>query len=249
MTDAGSRGLANAPLFLFSKEVPMPFSKALVVLSGGQDSTTALFWAKEQFEKIEAITFDYGQRHIIEVNKARKICDIFKIPHVVELLGIIKSIGDSRLLSISGDISEGHRARPDLPASFVPGRNLFFIIAAASYAYKKGIDNLVIGACQTDYSGYPDCRKNAIDALAIAIKLGMDWDNFRIYTPIMNLSKAETVKLCQSFNGCMIAMAHTITCYNGQEPPCGRCPACKIRGEGFLEAGVVDPLMPTETKE
>ena len=128
----------------------------------------------------------------------------------------------------------------DLPNTFVPGRNLIFLTFAAAFAWQRGIVDLVSGVAQTDYSGYPDCRRDTIDALEQSLNLGME-RTFTLHTPLMNLSKKETVELAQDL-GAMNAMALTHTCYNGERPPCGQCPACQLRAKGFLEAGIADPL-------
>ena len=128
-----------------------------------------------------------------------------------------------------------------LPNTFVPGRNLILLSFAAARAWQLGIENIVTGVCQTDYSGYPDCRKNAIDALQLALNLGME-RQFVLHTPLMWLSKAQTVKMAQEF-GALEALSLSHTCYNGQFPPCSTCPACFLRERGFLEAGIPDPLI------
>jgi 7-cyano-7-deazaguanine synthase len=128
-----------------------------------------------------------------------------------------------------------------LPTTFVPGRNLIFLTFAAAFAYQKGIGNLVTGVAQTDYSGYPDCREKTLKALETAIQLGMEYE-VQIHTPLMFMSKAETVQLAQQC-GAMEALAHSHTCYRGEQPPCGHCPACELRAKGFKEAGLPDPLV------
>ncbi len=129
----------------------------------------------------------------------------------------------------------------ELPNTFVPGRNLVFLTFAAAFAWQRGITNLVTGVAQTDYSGYPDCRQETIDALVPALNLGMERE-FTIHTPLMDLSKKETVELARDL-GALDAMALTHSCYNGKRPPCGECPACRLRAKGFEEAGIGDPLM------
>jgi 7-cyano-7-deazaguanine synthase len=132
---------------------------------------------------------------------------------------------------------------PDaLPTSFVPGRNLLFLIVAAAYAYRRQIDQVVMGVCQTDFSGYPDCRDGAIKAMQVALQIGLG-RALTIHTPLMWLSKAETVRLAETLPGCRAALAWSHTCYEGAYPPCGTCPACVIRARGFSEAGVPDPLI------
>ena len=128
-----------------------------------------------------------------------------------------------------------------LPNTFVPGRNLVFLTFAAAFAYRQGIRHIVTGVAQTDYSGYPDCRAETIDALQQALRLGMESD-VEIHTPLMHLSKKQTVELASDL-GALPALAHTHTCYNGVRPPCGNCPACELRAKGFAEAGIPDPLL------
>ena len=128
-----------------------------------------------------------------------------------------------------------------LPNTFVPGRNLIFLTFAAAYAYQRGIRDLVAGVCQTDYSGYPDCRQNTVEALQVAINLGME-TQIRIHTPLMWMTKAETVLFAKEV-GALEALAWSHTCYNGEVPPCENCPACELRAKGFVEAGLPDPLV------
>jgi len=151
------------------------------------------------------------------------------------------AIGGTALTARSIDVANVVDAQTNLPNTFVPGRNLIFLTFAAALAYKRGIKNLVTGVAQTDYSGYPDCRQKTIDALQATIRLGMESD-IQIHTPLMYLSKKETVELAQKL-GALEAMAETHTCYNGQQPPCLECPACVLRAKGFGEAGLPDPLV------
>lgn len=222
-------------------------TKALVVLSGGQDSTTCLYWARLAFDHVEAVSFDYNQRHCAEVEAARGIANLAGVPHHVLPLNVLAAIGDSALVDATQTLA-GEGGRPDrempqgLPTSFVPGRNLLFLSAAAALAVKLGANELVTGVCQTDYSGYPDCRREFIDALEATLALAMPSSvKLRIHTPLMYLTKAETVKLAQRLPGCWPALSLSITCYNGQVPGCGDCPACALRARGFEEAGATDP--------
>lgn len=219
----------------------MEKEKALVLLSGGQDSTTCLFWAKQYYD-VTALNIGYGQRHKIEMSAAKKICDIANVPLFVIETDVLKQIGNSALLETDSDISEQHSSNETLPASFVPGRNIFFLTIAATFAYKENIQTIVTGVCQTDYSGYPDCRRSTIDALEKTISLGMDF-NFTISTPLMYQSKVDTVNLARELPGCWRALRYTHTCYNGESPACGKCPACILRAKGFSEAGYTDPIM------
>jgi len=214
-------------------------SSALVIFSGGQDSTTCLFWALRQFREVRAVTFDYGQRHRIELEAAAKIAEVAGVPQTVLPINTFSALGGNALTG-EGEVPRETTADA-LPNTFVPGRNLVFLMFAAAQAYQQGIHELVTGVCQTDYSGYPDCRQNTMDALQVAINLGME-SRMRIHAPLMWLTKAESVELAAEV-GAMDALSWSHTCYNGEFPPCGGCPACELRAKGFVEAGVPDPLM------
>ena len=217
--------------------------KAVVVLSGGQDSTTALWWAIEKFgkENVESLTFDYGQRHRIEIECAGSVAGNAGVPHRLLPVDTFSAIGGNALTDERISVKEGDGT--SLPSTFVPGRNLIFLTFAAAWAWPRDIRHIVTGVAQTDYSGYPDCRRETMDALTSALSLGMEAE-FTIHTPLMNLSKKETVLLAAQL-GAIDAMGLTHTCYEGQRPPCGACPACKLRAKGFAEAGIADPLLNT----
>ncbi|MGD9162892.1 MAG: 7-cyano-7-deazaguanine synthase, partial [Desulfobacteraceae bacterium] len=149
---------------------------------------------------------------------------------------------DSDLIGSKTSIFKSHRSSNKLPSSFVPGRNLLFLTIGATFAYKMNIFDIVTGVCEVDYSGYPDCRENTIKATESALSLGMDC-RFTIHTPLMFLTKSETVKLSMHLEGCFEALSYSHTCYNGIIPPCGKCPSCELRAAGFKEAGVADPLL------
>jgi len=217
----------------------MPNS-CVVVFSGGQDSTTCLFWAKENFQKVIALTFDYGQRHRIELESAKLICSKYNIPQVVLPINTFQALGGNSLIDSTMEV-ENSLSSSGLPNSFVPGRNLVFMTFAAAFAWQHHIQDLVTGVCETDYSGYPDCRLHTMQALQESISLGMD-AHFQIHTPLMHLDKKATVLLAQQV-GALDALALSHTCYNGTFPPCGHCPACQLRAKGFAEAGLVDPLI------
>ena len=214
---------------------------ALVVLSGGQDSTTCLYWALDRFGDagVEALTFDYGQRHRIELECAGKIAQHAGVAHTTLPIDTFSALGGNALTDSGMQVAEP--PENGLPNTFVPGRNLIFLTFAAAFTWQRGIVDLVTGVAQTDYSGYPDCRRETIDALEETLKLGME-RAFTIHTPLMNLSKKETVEMARDL-GALHAMALTHTCYNGQRPPCGECPACELRAKGFQEAGLIDPLV------
>lgn len=218
-------------------------NKALVVLSGGQDSTTCLYWAIDRFgaEAVETLTFDYGQRHRIELECAARVAQLAGVPNARLPIDTFAALGGDALTDTDIAVQEKVDTDTGLPNTFVPGRNLVFLTFAAAFAWQRGIGHLVTGVAQTDYSGYPDCRQDTIEALQQAIRLGME-SEVVIHTPLMHLSKKETVELARDL-GALPAMAHTHTCYNGQRPPCGKCPACELRARGFAEAGVDDPLI------
>lgn len=210
--------------------------KALVLHSGGQDSTTCLAWALKKFDVIETMSFDYGQRHKIELEAAKRIAKKLHLKHAVIKTDIFSTLGKNALT---------HRQKikvpkNGLPTTFVPGRNIFFLTVAAAYAYAHAIDHIVTGVCQTDYSGYPDCRKTTIRSLEKTLSYGMD-RKFKIHTPLMHLTKAQTIALIERL-GHFDLLGLTHTCYEGKTPPCGRCPACKLRAKGFKEAKRKDPI-------
>jgi 7-cyano-7-deazaguanine synthase len=218
-------------------------TKALVVLSGGQDSTTCLYWAIDKFgrENVSTLTYDYGQRHRIELDCAIEIAEFAGVPNVVLPIDTFAALGGDALTAPDIAVESKVDEETGLPNTFVPGRNLIFLTFAAAFAYQRNIAHLVTGVAQTDYSGYPDCREETMSALQTAIQQGMA-SEVQIHTPLMHLSKKETVELAQEL-GALPAMAMTHTCYNGERPPCGHCGACELRAKGFAEARIVDPLL------
>ena len=217
--------------------------KALVVLSGGQDSTTCLYWAIDRFgaDAVTSVTFDYGQRHRVELECATAVADFAGIGNTCLPIDTFAALGGDALTDTDIDVENGTDAQTGLPNTFVPGRNLIFLTYAAAYAYQRKIGHLVTGVAQTDYSGYPDCREATISSLQQSLRLGMESD-VTIHTPLMHLSKKETVLLARDL-GALPAMELTHTCYNGERPPCGTCAACELRAKGFAEAGIDDPLI------
>jgi 7-cyano-7-deazaguanine synthase len=215
--------------------------KAVVILSGGQDSTTCVFWAIDRFGKdsVETLTFDYGQRHRIELAAAAAVARHAGVRNLVLPINTFEKIGGNALTDDSVGVPKT-LSDDELPATFVPGRNLIFLTFAAAYAWQRDIHNLVAGVAQTDYSGYPDCRRATIDALEETLALGLE-RRITIHTPLMDLSKKETILLAKRL-GALDAMGLTHTCYNGRRPPCGECAACILRARGFAEAGFPDPL-------
>lgn len=213
---------------------------AVVVLSGGQDSTICLFWAKQVFGTVVAVSFDYGQRHKIELESAQMVAHIAGVKHAIIDAAFISRLAPSALTR-----EEIAIACPagKLPTTFVDGRNLFFLSMAAVYTKQLGFCDLVTGVCQTDFSGYPDCRRDFVDSLEETLGLAMDY-RFQIHTPMMFMTKAREVAIALDLGpGCWEALAHSHTCYAGQFPPCGACPACLLRAKGFSKAGIEDPLL------
>jgi 7-cyano-7-deazaguanine synthase len=217
--------------------------KALVVLSGGQDSTTCLYWALDFFGKnqIETITFDYGQRHIIELASAKKIAEVAQVDNRVIPINTFTALGGNSLTEANISVENGLDKTSQLPNTFVPGRNLIFLTYAAAFAYQRGIDHLVTGVAQTDYSGYPDCRQETMTALEKTLQLGME-STISLHTPLMFKSKKETVIMAEKL-GALPALGFSHTCYNNSYPPCATCSACQLRAKGFAEAGITDPLL------
>jgi 7-cyano-7-deazaguanine synthase len=229
-------------------------TKALVLLSGGQDSTTCLYWAMDRFGAgaVEAITFDYGQRHRAELECAATVAESAGITTHMFSIGTFAELGGNALTDGRLEVATGYDPGnatsgtvERLPNTFVPGRNIVFLTFAAAYAWQNDIGHLVTGVAQTDYSGYPDCRRETIEALQSTLRLGMQ-SQVEIHTPLMSLSKKDTVLLARDL-GALDAMAFTHSCYNGMRPPCGDCPACRLRARGFAEAGIDDPLLAAAT--
>ena len=205
---------------------------ALVVFSGGQDSTTCLYWAKKHFKEVYALSFVYGQKHVKEVELAREIARKAEVHFDVMDVSFIGRLGSNSLTDTSIHMDE---EKPDgsFPNTFVPGRNLFFLSIAAVYARERGIAHMVTGVSQTDFSGYPDCRDSFIKSLNVTLNLAMD-EQFVIHTPLMWIDKAQTWALADELGVLDIVRRDTLTCYNGvQGDGCGHCPACKLRRKGL----------------
>lgn len=206
--------------------------KALVVFSGGQDSTTCLYWALEHFAEVHTVTFGYGQKHSLEIECAKEIAAKAGVEFKYMDLSFIGSLAKNSLTDTSVKMDE---TKPDgtFPNTFVPGRNLFFLSIAAVYAREKGIRNIVTGVSQTDFSGYPDCRDSFIRSLNVTLNLAMD-SQFIIHTPLMWLDKAQTWEMADRLGVLDIIRSETLTCYNGiKGDGCGHCPSCKLRREGL----------------
>jgi len=212
----------------------MDMKSAVVLFSGGQDSTTCLFWAKEQFEKVYALSFLYGQKHAHEVELARKIAEEAGVEFHVMDASFIGQLGRNSLTDHTMSMDQD-KPEDSFPNTFVPGRNLFFLSIAAVFAREKGVSHLVTGVSQTDYSGYPDCRDSFIKSLNVSLNLAMD-EQFVIHTPLMWLNKAQTWALSDKLGVFELIRSSTLTCYNGiQGDGCGECPACKLRKQGLDE--------------
>ncbi|MDR1454810.1 MAG: 7-cyano-7-deazaguanine synthase QueC [Tannerella sp.] len=205
---------------------------ALVCFSGGQDSTTCLFWAKERFAKVEALCFTYGQKHVLEVEVARKIADRAGVHFHLMDLSLLARLSSSSLTDASVDMDMETPAG-SYPNTFVPGRNLVFLVFAAILARSRNIFHLVTGVSEADFSGYPDCRDTFVRSLNVTLNLAMD-EQFVIHTPLMNRDKAEVWQLADELDVFEQVRTQTLTCYNGiPADGCGRCPACRLRREGL----------------
>ncbi|SFU71939.1 7-cyano-7-deazaguanine synthase QueC [Pseudoduganella namucuonensis] len=234
---------------------------ALVLFSGGQDSTTCLAWALERYNRVETIGFDYGQRHAIELQVR---------PRVLERLRAYKPewaarLGEDHMIDLSLISQLSRTAMTEdieivmqengLPNTFVPGRNLMFMTVAATLAYRRGLNVLVGGMCETDFSGYPDCRDDTMKALQVALNLGMD-TRVKLETPLMWLDKAQTWTLAESLGGqglVDLIREGTHTCYLGERGAlhdwgygCGKCPACELRARGYLQYAAAKTAPPAD---
>jgi len=211
----------------------MKQEKAIVVFSGGQDSTTCLFWAKERFKEVEAVTFDYGQRHHLEIECAKMIAAELGVRHHILDMSLLNQLAPNALTRQDIKVEDGGNG--ELPSTFVPGRNLLFLSFAGVLASQVGAKHIVTGVCETDFSGYPDCRDVFIKSLNVTLNLSMD-DSFVIDTPLMWLNKAQTWELADQFGALEFVRERTLTCYNGViADGCGECPACQLRKKGLDE--------------
>lgn len=217
-----------------AKHVYMKMNKneALVVFSGGQDSTTCLYWALDRFEKVHALTFLYGQKHSLEVELARNIAEKAGVKFSLMDVSFIGRLGSNSLTDTTIEMDQ-EKPADSFPNTFVPGRNLFFLSIAAVYAREKGINHIVTGVSQTDFSGYPDCRDAFIKSLNVTLNLAMD-EQFVLHTPLMWIDKEQTWALADELGVLDIVRNETLTCYNGVPGDgCGHCPSCKLRNEGL----------------
>ena len=207
-------------------------NEALVVFSGGQDSTTCLFWAKREFGKVHALTFRYGQKHVLEVEMAERLAAKAGVDFHILDVPLVGQLGANSLTDTS-IVMDQEKPEDSFPNTFVPGRNLFFLSIAAVFARERGIRHIVTGVSQTDFSGYPDCRDAFIRSLNVTLDLAMD-EQFVIHTPLMWMDKARTWALADSLGVLDIVRNETLTCYNGiPGDGCGHCPACRLRRAGL----------------
>ncbi|MDC0610722.1 7-cyano-7-deazaguanine synthase QueC [Vibrio sp.] len=207
--------------------------KAVVVFSGGQDSTTCLVKALREYDEVHAITFDYGQRHKLEVEIAQNLAkELGVAAHKVMDVSLLNELAISSLTR--EEIPVSHELQDNgLPNSFVPGRNILFLTLAGIYAYQIGAESVITGVCETDFSGYPDCRDEFVKAINNALVLGMD-RTFDIVTPLMWLNKAETWAMADHYGALNLVREKTLTCYNGiPGDGCGECPSCDLRRAGL----------------
>lgn len=226
--------------------------RCVTLLSGGQDSTTALFWAKRAQPALDhvALTFVYGQRHMLaEVEAARRVAKLAGVTNHKVLEIPLGSFVPSALVEAEGKIEKAG-GPGGLPTSFVPGRNLIFLSYAAAWCAAGGGGHVVIGASGVDYSGYPDCRPEFMVSMADAMRKAIgEAADVQLVTPLLYLSKSATVQLARELLGCWDALGQSWTCYSPPPPhrvavPCGTCPACELRAKGFAEAGELDPALP-----
>ncbi|MCG9736740.1 7-cyano-7-deazaguanine synthase QueC [Shewanella insulae] len=222
-------------------------SKAVVVFSGGQDSTTCLIQALNQYDEVHAVTFDYGQRHSEEIATAEKLAKQLKVAsHKILDVTVLNELAISALtrdaIPVSNELMDN-----GLPNTFVPGRNILFLTLAGIYAYQLGAESVITGVCETDFSGYPDCRDSFIKAMQSALEQGMD-RKLKLVTPLMWLNKAQTWALADKYHSLELVRDQTLTCYNGiVGSGCGTCPACLLRAKGLNDylddkAGIIAEL-------
>jgi len=210
--------------------------RAVVVFSGGQDSTTCLIQALHHYDEVHCITFDYGQRHRAEIEVAQTLCQTLGVAaHKVLDVTLLNELAVSSLTRDNIPVPAYDPAAGGLPSTFVPGRNILFLTLASIYAYQVEAEALITGVCETDFSGYPDCRDEFVKALHHAVALGLARD-VRFETPLMWLNKAETWALADHYQQLPLIRHQTLTCYNGvQGDGCGECAACHLRAKGLAE--------------
>ncbi|MGL9719450.1 7-cyano-7-deazaguanine synthase QueC [Symbiopectobacterium sp.] len=210
--------------------------RAVVVFSGGQDSTTCLIQALSLYDEVHCVTFDYGQRHRAEIDIARALANqLGAKAHKVLDVGLLNELAVSSLTRDNIAVPDYDASASGIPSTFVPGRNILFLTLAAIYAYQVGAEAVITGVCETDFSGYPDCRDEFVKALNHAIVLGIARD-IQFITPLMWLNKAETWALADHYHHLDTVRSQTLTCYNGiQGDGCGHCAACHLRANGLTQ--------------
>lgn len=217
--------------------------EAVVLTSGGQDSTTCLVWALNNFKKVHAISFFYNQKHSNEIDIAKRICAQFGVDLKIVDISFMKDLVVSNLFKDTPDVRGVHSQNADVPASFVPYRNLLFVTLASAWAGTVGARHIVIGVCETDFSGYADCRDVFIKSAQVTLNLATDFkdSNIVIHTPLMWMTKAAEFRMAEEL-GCLdLIMNETLSCYNGSEKMnsygkgCGECPSCLLRKKGYEE--------------
>lgn len=218
--------------------------RAVVVLSGGLDSTTCMGIAKDQGYELYPITFHYGQRHYHEIEHAKKVAEFYEVvDHRIVDMNFLKEIGGSALTDPTIEVPD-YKDQDDIPVTYVPARNLIFLSLATAYAEVIRADNIFIGVSAVDYSGYPDCRPEFIASMTqtinLATKLGVQEGKLQISAPLSHLSKAETIRLGMDLG---VPYHLTTSCYRGEEKACGTCDSCQLRLKGFLDAGAEDPIL------
>lgn len=218
--------------------------RAVVILSGGLDSTTCMGIAATSGYELYALTFDYGQRHRAEIDSARKVAAYYHVmEHRIAELPFLRQIGGSALTDATIEVPLSGVNKEEIPSTYVPGRNLIFLSIATAYAEVVGAEAILIGVNALDYSGYPDCRPPFIDAFTqaaqLATKAGAEGKTLQILTPLLHLTKAEIIRLGTSLG---VPYEWTMSCYQGGDQACGQCDSCRLRLQGFAEAGLQDPI-------
>ena len=221
--------------------------KIIVLFSGGQDSTTLLYWAKKHFKKTYALTINYGQRHYVELQQAKKIASIANVEHIILDFDFYKTFVPKSSL-VDKTISVEKQIHPsNLPNTFVPGRNYFFLGISGVIAYEHNINNIAIGANQIDYSGYPDCRENFLVSVEKTLSYALDKE-IKLHYPLLFMDKKQIWLLAKELDIIEIIIEETHTCYEGirnKKHPwgygCGECPACVLRKKGYEEAFIHSP--------
>lgn len=215
-------------------EIAKNNKQAVVVFSGGQDSTTCLFWAMKRYEEVIAVSFDYGQRHKLELECAKDICKEYGIEHHILDMSLLNALAPNSLTRVDIEVDKD-APEEGTPNSYVEGRNMLFLTFAAVFAKVRGISNIVTGVSQSDFSGYPDCRDVFVKSLNVTLNLAMDFQ-FDVQTPLMWIDKKETWALADELGVLDVIKQKTLTCYNGIiGDGCGDCPSCKLRKKGLQE--------------